>query len=136
MRKIFILFFIFIFSYSVYYFRFDLYSLLIEISGKIEIENELEKNIRPNTMLYIKVRNDKNIIFAIKEIINPVFPVNFSINRKNVLYPDISSFNIKIETTINSHGEVGKIKPGDIYSKPIEANIFSRNIKIKIDRTR
>lgn len=120
--------------YAGYQNRFYIYSLITNINGIIEISDDISKSIKPNSILYIMVRNDKNIIFAVKEIINPQFPLKFKITGKNVLYSDISSFKIKIETNINTHGEVGKIKPGDFYSSDIDATIFSRNINIKINK--
>ncbi len=74
------------------------------------------------------------MLFAIKEIINPSFPLNFSINRKNVIYPYLSTFNIKLQCTLNTHGEVGKIKTGDIYSELYKTNIFFKNVKINLDK--
>jgi hypothetical protein len=114
--------------------RYNIYAFSTNLTGKIEISEDLSKQIKPNSMLYITLKNDKNIIFAVKEIINPIFPLNFKITRKNVLYPDISSFKIKLEAVINTHGEIGKIKTGDIYSSSIGANILSRNLEIKLDK--
>ncbi|MGC8727799.1 MAG: hypothetical protein ACP5SD_00890 [Elusimicrobiales bacterium] len=130
-------FFVFLFILSAYFGyknRYDIYAFSANLTGKIEISEDLSKHIKPNSMLYITLKNDKNIIFAVKEIINPIFPLDFKITRKNVLYPDISSFKIKLEAVINTHGEIGKIKPGDIYSSSIEANIISRNLDIKLDK--
>ncbi|NLH39657.1 MAG: hypothetical protein GX445_06310 [Elusimicrobia bacterium] len=117
-------------------YRFLIYSNIIYIKGNIEINEELKKDIKPDTMLYIIIQNEKDTTFAISEIINPVFPVSFRITRKNVLYPDISTFKIKVYATLNKHGEVGNIKSGDMFSQTSKTYIISNRLKLRIDEVK
>jgi hypothetical protein len=114
--------------------RVFIYSNFIHINGEIDIKESFKKEIKPDTMLYIILENEKGTTFAIGEIINPVFPVKFRITRKNVLYPDISTFNIKVYATLNEHGEVGITRNGDMFSQKDNTYFISNRLKLNIDK--
>lgn len=122
------------FVYLIYKSRIIIYSNLINIHGNIEIEEGLNKGFKPNSVLYIILKNEKGNTFAIKEYINPVFPLKFKITKKNVLFPDLTTFKTNIYATLNYHGEIGSLKKGDLISDNLNINIFSRNANIKIDK--
>jgi len=130
MKKIFTIIIIIFAVFLIFQNKTYLLQKIIFIKGVIEINTNFEKKIKPNSILYITIKNDKEIIFAIKKIINPSFPLEFEINHKNVLYPDLITLRTKIQAYINTHGNVGEIKPGDIYSKPIDSSIINTNLKI------
>ena len=136
MKKIIYILVIVLIIIIVQKYRFSIYSNIIYINGDIEIIEELKKDIKPGTMLYIILQNEKNTTFAISEIINPVFPIRFKITRKNVLYPDISTLRIKAYATLNRHGEVGNIKSGDMFSQTSKTYIISNGLKLRIDEAK
>jgi hypothetical protein len=130
MRKIFITILTFIFVFLIIENKTYFLQRLVFIKGIFDIPKEFKEKIKPNSILYITLKNDKGVIFAVKEIINPKPPLQFEINHKNVLYPDLITINAKVQAHINTHGNVGEIKVGDIYSEIKNTPII--NIRLKI----
>jgi len=134
MKKFFILTVVVVGCFVVLKNKTRILANLTFIKGSVELADNISKDLKPNSILYIIVKNDKGVMFAIKEIINPKFPFQFEINHKNVLYPDLTTLNIKLQAHINNHGEVGKIKSGDIYSENTNSIIINPKVVIKIDK--
>ena len=107
---------------------------IIFIKGNVELPKEFIQKLKPNSILYITLRNDKGIIFGIKKIINPKAIMQFEINHKNVLYPDLITLNTEIQAHINTHGNVGEIREGDIYSDIVRSPIINPRLTIHADR--
>ncbi len=85
------------------------------LSGKVEVAGRLLKTAEAaNVSCSIIAKNEADVPIAIKRILNPTFPLNFNINKDDLL---IDSFegNIKLEVQINSHGKIGVLKSGDIF---------------------
>ncbi len=122
-----------VFIFFIHLFRYDIYPFIIYIHGKIDIKNEFKSEIKPNAMLYITLHNNHGIIFAVKKVINPVFPVEFKITRKNVLYPQLVTPKCKIKAVLNYDGKIDDIKPGDIYSKWHDSYLIATSIRIMLD---
>ena len=111
-----------------------LYPYFTRVSGTVEINDEFAKELKTNSMLYITLHNDKGIIFAVKQFINPQFPLKFKITHKNILYPHIITLKCSIKAVLNYHGALYEKKAGDLYSDPIETHIFSPSVKIKLNK--
>lgn len=118
----------------VYYFKENLYPYITTISGTVEIKEEFIQDLKTNSMLYITLHNDKGIIFAVKQVINPQFPLKFKITTKNILYPEIVTIKCSIKAVLNYHGNLHERKVGDIYSDDIKTIIINPNIKIILNK--
>ncbi|MGC8867307.1 MAG: hypothetical protein ACP5IO_03660 [Elusimicrobiales bacterium] len=128
-----VIFTIALFVFLTYLFRYEIYPFITYIHGNVDIKDEFKSEIRPNAMLYITLHNSYGIIFAVKEVINPVFPLEFKITRKNILYPHIVTPRCKIKAFLTYDGDINDIKSGDIYSKPYELYLINMSVRIKLD---
>jgi hypothetical protein len=87
------------------------------LSGKVEVADRLKKTATAsNVSCSVVAKNEADVPIAIKRIINPSFPLEFSIDKDDLL---IDSFdgNIKLEVQINNHGNLGILKAGDIFGE-------------------
>ncbi len=135
MKKIFLLLFVAGISLSAYFiYPFALRAVFL-VRGTAEITSELaERAAKPNTMLFLVVKNEDGVPVAVKKIINPVFPLDFQMTPSNLIMPDILTKKIYLEAFINSHGELGTFKTGDFkgsIKNPLF--IFSKNNLLIID---
>lgn len=126
---LFFLGFILLSAYLIYPFTLRLIFL---VGGTAEITAEFaERAAKPNTMFFLVARNEDGVPVAVKRIINPVFPLDFQMTPSNLIMPDILTKKIYLEAFINSHGELGVFKNGDIkgsINSPLY--IFSKNNRI------
>ncbi|MDR0646470.1 MAG: hypothetical protein LBG46_05905 [Elusimicrobiota bacterium] len=87
------------------------------ISGKVEVVQRLLKTATAsNVSCSVIVKNEADVPIAIKRIVNPSFPLEFNINRNDLLIDSFSG-NIKLEVQINSHGNLGVLQAGDIFGE-------------------
>ncbi|MCG2725066.1 MAG: hypothetical protein L6420_02205 [Elusimicrobia bacterium] len=102
---------------------------IFSVSGTVRITEKYNK--KPNAMLFIVLKNKGNIPVAIKKIINPSFPMKFSLNSDDLIMPDLLSKKLYLEAYLNNHGILGKSKTGDMLGK-IENPIFINSKKNEI----
>jgi len=106
------------------------------ISGTVHITPRLqEKSERPNTVLFIIAKNDANIPVAMKRVVNPVFPMRFMIGADDLILPEPWRDNLRIEVSLNDHGQVGDMRPGDMIGG-LETPVYfwARNVQLTIDK--
>lgn len=87
------------------------------LSGKVEVAERLMKTATAsNVSCSVVAKNEADVPIAIKRVINPQFPMDFSFDKNDLL---IDSFdgNIKLEVQINSHGNLGMLQAGDIFGE-------------------
>ncbi|WP_428065893.1 hypothetical protein [Candidatus Proelusimicrobium volucris] len=90
------------------------------LSGRVDVAERLRKPAQAdNVSCSIVVKNEADVPIAIKRIINPKFPMNFNIGKEDLLIDDVEG-NIKLEVQINSHGNLGVLKSGDIFGESKE----------------
>lgn len=84
------------------------------LSGTVQVAGDLVKHAQvSNNTCSIIVKNEADVPVAFKRVINPQFPLDFTITKGDLLVGDILG-NVKLEVEINSHGNLGILKPGDI----------------------
>jgi len=105
------------------------------VKGTAAITSDLaERAARPNTMLFLVARNEGGVPVAVKKILNPIFPVDFQITPSDLIMPDVLTKKIYLEAFINSHGELGVFRNGDLKgSINTPLLIFSKHNNILID---
>ena len=86
------------------------------LAGKVEVAPRLLKAAQENNVsCSIIVKNEADVPVAIKRIINPQFPLEFSLDKSDLLMEGYQG-NLKVEAQINSHGKLGVLQSGDIFS--------------------
>lgn len=106
------------------------------ISGTAEIAPGLAERARKaNTMLFLVAKNDCGVQVAVKKIINPVFPQRFQLTPSDLILPDVLTRDLYLEAFLNSHGELGVFRSGDMKGSANEPFfIYSKKAHILIDK--
>ncbi|MBU2530498.1 MAG: hypothetical protein KKD35_05605 [Elusimicrobia bacterium] len=99
------------------------------VSGTVSIAEKYIK--KPNAMLYIVLKNKGHIPVAVKKVINPSFPFEFSLNADDLIMPDLLSKKLYLEAYLNNHGVLGKSQTSDMFGM-LEKPIFINSKKIEI----
>jgi len=106
------------------------------IAGSVEVPERLVRMAQAdNNSLAIIVKNEADVPVAIKRIVNPKFPVAFSLGEKDLLTENVEG-DLKIEVQINNHGQLGVIKQGDIFGAAagvVHSN--DKNVLVQADKT-
>jgi hypothetical protein len=85
------------------------------ISGRVEVSDRLLKQATAaNVSCSVIAKNEADVPIAIKRVVNPAFPLAFSIDKNDLLIDSFAG-NIKLEVQINAHGNLGVLKAGDIF---------------------
>ncbi len=105
-------------------------------SGTVELGGAASQALpAPNSMLFVVASNDGGVPVAVKKIINPVFPVEFEINSSNLIMPDLLTSRIYLEAMLNTHGNLGVFRTGDLRGKcPGRVYIFTKGLSIKLEK--
>ncbi|HNT97024.1 MAG TPA: hypothetical protein PKK31_02005 [Elusimicrobiales bacterium] len=86
------------------------------VSGTVELEPVPgQKVLKSNTMLFIVARGEAGVPFAVLKIINPSFPLQYSMDGSDLILPELLPFRFRLEAFLNTHGEIGVPRPGDFY---------------------
>ncbi len=105
------------------------------ISGTVNVPERLVKVAQANNnSCSIIVKNEADVPVAIKRVVNPKFPLNFQMGEEDLLAPELEG-NLKLEVQINSHGQLGVLKEGDIFGSSqdmIKPN--AKNIIVQADK--
>lgn len=111
-------------------------SSFFKISGKIEVTPRLQKYAsKPNTICYIIAKNSGGVPVAIKKIVNPDFPLDFEITKKDLIIPDAWKKPTYVEVYLNQHGEIGKLKAGDMFIEGNrEVKMFDKKLNLVISK--
>ncbi len=87
------------------------------LAGKVEVADRLLQTAEAtNVSCAIVVKNEADVPIAIKRVVNPKFPMQFNIDKNDLLI-DSYNGNIKLEVQINSHGNLGVLRRGDIFGE-------------------
>lgn len=106
------------------------------ISGTVTVPERLATLAQAdNNACAIIVKNMADVPVAIKRIVDPKFPLEFTLGEEDLLTEHIDG-NLKLEVQINSHGRLGFIKQGDIFGASEEfINPTSKNVIVEADKT-
>jgi len=135
MKRLYLLFFLLLSALTLYFLKDPLLASAFDVSGEIGMPEHISKNyFKPNNMLFIIVKNEKDVPVAVKEVINPIFPLKFTLTKKDIILQGLITARIKIGCVLNRSGNVGKMSPGDVYSSaPVKTFLFSKNIFLTLD---
>ena len=106
------------------------------ISGTVTVpERLIEMAQADNNSCAIIVKNEADVPVAIKRVVNPKFPLEFTLGEEDLLTGTVEG-SLKMEVQINSHGQLGLIKQGDIFGaceEMIAPN--TQNVVVAADKT-
>lgn len=135
MKKLYFLIFLLLTGAAIYLMKNFLLAHAFDVSGEITVTGGISDNdFKRNNMLFIIAKNEKDVPLAVKEIINPVFPLKFRLNKKDIILGDLLTADLKLECVLNRSGNLGKMSPGDIYSSaPVKTLLFSKDVRLVLD---
>ena len=106
------------------------------ISGTVTVPERLASMAQAdNNSCAIIVKNEADVPVAIKRVVNPKFPLAFTMGEEDLLAANLDG-NLKLEVQINNHGQLGVVKQGDIFGSAdgtIKPN--AKNVTIAADKT-
>jgi hypothetical protein len=107
------------------------------ISGTVTIASVLQHRApKDNTVMFIVAKNRGDVPVAVHRIVNPQFPVDFTLGPDDLIVPDLPADTpLRIEVEMNSHGAVGRRDRGDLEGRhPNLVYPGERHIHVVIDR--
>ena len=85
------------------------------LAGTITVpERLLQLAQADNNSCAIIVKNEADLPVAIKRVVNPKFPLEFTLGEEDLLTESVGD-ELKLEVQINNHGQLGIIKEGDVF---------------------
>ena len=106
------------------------------ISGTVTVPERLVAMAQAdNNSCAVIIKNEADVPVAIKRVVNPKFPLQFTLGEEDLLTGTVEG-KLKMEVQINSHGQLGLIKQGDIFGAcetMIEPN--SQHVIVAADKT-
>ena len=136
MKKLFILAAVISVGVCAYYWNRNIQEGRFNISGTVSVPERLTAQAQAsNNACAIIVKNAADVPVAIKRIVDPKFPLEFTLGEESLLTEHIEG-DLKLEVQINSHGQLGVIKQGDIFgSYETSLTPTSKNIVVQADKT-
>jgi len=107
------------------------------ISGTITMASSLQGRApRTNSVLFIIAKNMGGIPVAVCRIVNPRFPLSFSLTPEDLLVPAAPpQAPLVLQVEMNTHGNVGAPARGDLEGTgPDPVEPVERGVHIVIDR--
>lgn len=120
----------------VFCFKRPVHEKRFSISGTITVPERLAEMAQAdNNSCAIIVKNEADVPVAIKRIVNPKFPLDFTLEETDLLTGSVEG-NLKMEVQINSHGQLGVIKQGDIFGSCEQVlSPNTQNVLVAADKT-
>lgn len=107
------------------------------ISGTITIASHLQGRApKNNAVLFIVAKNMGGVPVAVRRIVNPQFPVSFSLTEEDLLVPGSRPKGpLLLQVQMNTHGNVGMPARGDLEgTRPDPVRSGERGVHIVIDK--
>lgn len=97
----------------------DLLTGDFRLSGTVDASPALRDRVpKTNAMLFVVAVNAGGVPVAVQRIVNPEFPAAFKMGPEDLLIPAVRrSETLKVHAEMNTHGEVGKARPGDLFGE-------------------
>ena len=85
--------------------------------------------------MFIIAKNRGGVPVAVQRIVNPQFPVKFSLGDDDLLLPEVpADALLDIEVEMNTHGALGQPRHGDLAGRhPSPVHPGERRIHIVVD---
>lgn len=114
-----------------------IFAKAFQVSGTVTVAAHLQAKIpRTNAVLFIIIKNGGQVPVAVRRIVNPEFPLDFSLREEDLIVPGASPAGpLTIEAQLNTHGNVGSPAKGDLGGvgrRPVRGG--ERGVRVLIDR--
>lgn len=105
-----------------------------QVSGTVSVaQGVLPALPGANSMLFVVARNDRGVPVAVQKLINPVFPASFELGPSNLIMPDVLTRRVYLEALLNTHGQLGTPRKGDLKgASPESVSIRRKNLDITL----
>ncbi|MBI5239907.1 MAG: hypothetical protein HY926_05505 [Elusimicrobia bacterium] len=89
------------------------------LSGAVTIASALQRRApRDNAVLFVIARNHGGVPVAVQRIVNPQFPVKFTLRTEDLLMPDLPpGAPLDVTVEMNTHGRLGQPQKGDLMGR-------------------
>ena len=107
------------------------------MSGTVTIASALQRKApRDNAVMFIIARNHGGVPVAVQRLVNPQFPVKFTLKPEDLIMPEVPADTpLDIEVEMNTHGKLGQPQRGDLEGRhPSPVFPGERRIHIVVDR--
>lgn len=106
------------------------------VAGTVTVPDRLLQLAQAdNNSCAIIVKNEADIPVAIKRVVNPKFPLEFTLGEEDLLAESVDG-NLKLEVQINNHGQLGIIKEGDVFGSVDEKiTAHAKGITVEAGKT-
>jgi hypothetical protein len=107
------------------------------LSGTVTLASAIQHRIpQTNAVMFIVVKNEGGVPMAMQRIVNPQFPVKFTMGQDDLIVPDVpSSTSLRLEVEMNSHGRLGAPVKGDFAGVlPNSTSPGERRLHVVVDR--
>jgi len=107
------------------------------VSGTITLASPLQRRVpRANAVLFVIAKNRGGVPLAVLRIVNPRFPVSFTMTEQDLLVPGSRPREpLELQVQMNTHGNVGMPVPGDLEGvHPDLVRPGERRVHVVIDR--
>ena len=107
------------------------------VAGTITIASPLRaKAPKQNCVMFIVAKNMGGVPLAVKRIVNPSFPVSYSLGPEDLVVPGSHpEVTLRVEVEMNDRGNVGHPARGDLFGAyPDPVHVGEHQVHIVIDR--
>lgn len=107
------------------------------VSGSVTVTEEVAGALPgANGMLFVVARNERGVPVAVAKIINPRFPAEFTLTPSSLIMPDLLTTRVYLEAALNTHGQLGSFRKGDLRGeRPERAYFISKDLQVRLDST-
>ncbi|HBE88972.1 MAG TPA: hypothetical protein DDW67_07530 [Elusimicrobia bacterium] len=121
---------------ALWYFHPYLFRTFFRVSGTVDLApGSAGMRLKPNTMLFVVARDEGGVPFAVLKVINPSFPMSYSMDSSDLILPELLPLRLRLEAFLNTHGEIGSPRRGDLYgSLGREVFLAEQDCDLLLDR--
>ncbi|TBR17334.1 hypothetical protein EPO15_17115 [bacterium] len=106
------------------------------LSGTVLVSNRFQKRLEtPNMVMFVTAANTGGVPVAVKKFVNPTFPLDWTMAPEDMILPGRDwDGTLDVRVTVNSHGKVGEVRPGDLLGEhrhPVHSG--DRSVDVVID---
>lgn len=106
------------------------------LSGTVLVSHRYQKRLEtPNMVMFITAANVGGVPVAVKKFVNPALPLDWKMSPEDMILPGRDWDGVlDVRVTVNSHGKVGEVRPGDLLGEhrhPVRSG--DRSVDIVID---
>ena len=108
------------------------------LSGSVTASPHIQKRIEtPNMVLFVVAQNTGGVPVAVKRIVNPHLPLNWSMGIPDLILPGRDwDGALSVHVAVNAHGKVGESLKGDfrgVHHHPVRSGDGSVDVVVNTE---